>query len=91
MRGEGGVGERLRAKKKEGTSLVPPHLTKGSFLVLVHWEIVFITGSFILNTHTINAFREVGSILSVESDTSVKRTNLLSFRCLVRREIQTNI
>lgn len=34
VRGEGGVGERLRAKKKEGTSLVPPHLTKGSFPVL---------------------------------------------------------
>lgn len=38
--------ERLRAKKNEGTCLVPPHLTKGSFPVLVHWKIVFI------HTHT---------------------------------------
>lgn len=47
--------------------------------------------SFHSHTHKINAFHEVGSIISVERDTSVNRTNSSSFRCLVSRDIQTNI
>lgn len=47
--------------------------------------------SFHSHTHKINAFYEVGSIINVQKDTSVNRTNSSSFRCLVRRGIQTNI